>query len=214
MFGPRKCVESMYYTSGLSVATSNTPPLISSGCGGGRPWAHELVTEAVFSIQCVRYFSILQDHEVIITQLYRPYYLRKSKAAAVSDIIHPEVHPGGVGVGVGQTASRLRKCHVNPVTDMAKWARESDWDYSNSCHTNSWEPKPPEVWSVLLTLERTDRRSPCGAKLWSRTMKMPIWSLEWQHLAAGLVWVWVSTVIPVRGCTCRVKQRKRMRRKG
>ena len=132
-FGQCKHVEYMSNTSILSLVTIPTPLLRSSGCGGCLPQSHNVIPEAIFEIHCVHYFSLRQEHEVIITQLYHPECLRKAEVTDISDIIHPEDHPGGMG----RSASRRRRLCVNPVVAMAEWGHEADWYYSGPRRTTS-----------------------------------------------------------------------------
>ena len=92
-------------------------------------------------IHRIQDFSLFQEHEVIISQIYLLEGLLTFKAADVSDIICPEVQPGGRGVG--RPVPRRRGHCVKPVAAMVDWAREADWHYDVPHRIELWELKTP-----------------------------------------------------------------------
>ena len=113
----------------------------------------------VIAVDCVQNLFLHQDHDVVVTQLGCPDFLREPKVATTLDSIHPEVQYRGEG----QTVS-WRHC-VEPVGTMAEGACELDQNYVETFRIDSRNSKEaPYSWAVFTPVERRDGRGPCGAK--------------------------------------------------
>ena len=72
-------------------------PICSSGCGGGCPQSHHVISAAVFEIYLIRDFGLCLDHQVVMYQLYLPDFLRQANTTSIQDIICPKVQTWGEG---------------------------------------------------------------------------------------------------------------------
>ena len=73
------------------------------------------------TVQCVRDIHISQKHKVIFALLVGTNRLWEAEAAAVPNIIHPQVESRGAG----RLAPQQRWCRVKAVTAMTYQAGES-----------------------------------------------------------------------------------------
>ena len=97
MFGPYNCADSTFHTFGRSRDTSPTLPPgcpVSDECSLR---ADNVIPQEIVVVYYVWDICLHQDHEVLVPLIDGMNRLGEAKAAAVLNVLHPQVDYWGLG---------------------------------------------------------------------------------------------------------------------
>ena len=107
-FGLWKHIDSTLHLPGRSLRP--TPPLRPPGRSEHRLGAHGLVYQAVMSLLLVGDIYLHQQHQVVVSELYRPDCLGEAKYPAALDVVNFKIVPWGGGLDCAAVVTAPHGC--------------------------------------------------------------------------------------------------------